>query len=175
MRRNGPRRRAARFRVPSSELIGARNGPRELEFQGASARRLVECRCGSHCGVVTSSPKYNYKPISSGPRLAMACRKWERPMAASARHPDFVRARIAKKNHHEKTPDDHPKVFACAAVLSASTKPQKTTFLKKIGCPLITETVCPYLSAGRSRITEAYQLSTRRRSQTPQSHPKPRG
>ena len=134
IRRNGPRRRAARFRVLSSELIGARNGPRELEFQGASARRLVECRCGSHCGVVTSSPKYNYKPISSGPRLAMACRKWERPMAASARHPDFARATIAKTNHHEKTPDDHPKVFACAAVLSASTKPQKNDVLKKIWC-----------------------------------------
>ena len=34
--------RAARFRVLSSEPIGARNGPRELEFQGTSARRQVQ-------------------------------------------------------------------------------------------------------------------------------------
>ena len=42
VRRNGPRRRAARLRVLSSEPIGARNGPRELELQAVSARRLVE-------------------------------------------------------------------------------------------------------------------------------------
>ena len=42
VRRNEPRRRAARLRVLSSEPIGARNGPRELELQAASARRLAE-------------------------------------------------------------------------------------------------------------------------------------
>ena len=40
--RNGPRRRAARLRVLSSEPVGARDGPRELELQAASARRLAE-------------------------------------------------------------------------------------------------------------------------------------
>ena len=42
VRRNGPRRRAARLRVLSSEPIGARTGPRELELQAASAPRLAE-------------------------------------------------------------------------------------------------------------------------------------
>ena len=44
VRRNGPRRRAARLRVLSSEPIGARNGPRELELQAASAPRLAELK-----------------------------------------------------------------------------------------------------------------------------------
>ena len=42
VRRNGPRRHAARLRVLSSEPIGARDGRRELELQAASARRLAE-------------------------------------------------------------------------------------------------------------------------------------
>ena len=44
VRRNGPRRRAARLRALSSEPIGARNGPRELALQAAPARRLAELK-----------------------------------------------------------------------------------------------------------------------------------
>ena len=56
VRRNGPRRRAARLRVLSSEPIGARNGPRELELQAASARRLAELKLRS-----TAVVSYNFE------------------------------------------------------------------------------------------------------------------
>ena len=48
VQRNGPRRRAARLRVLPSEPIGAQNGPRELEFQGASAHCVLSCSCGPY-------------------------------------------------------------------------------------------------------------------------------
>ena len=146
MRRNGPRRRAARFRVPSSELIGARNGPRELEFQGASARRLVECRSvwiALRC--CHFKPEIYLQAHFFGTALGNGVLEVGAADGSERSPPRFRAGKDRKKKHHKKTPDDHPKDFACAAVLSASTKPQKTTFLKKICFPLITETVCPYI------------------------------